>query len=505
MKEKNTTIEKPPVVVIMGHIDHGKSTLLDYIRKTNVVDSEAGGITQHLSAYEVNHKDEKGVLKKITFLDTPGHEAFSQMRNRGASVADIAILIVSAEDSVKTQTVEALNTILDAKIPYIVAINKIDKPGANVEKVKMDLAEKGVYLEGYGGNIPSAEISAKVGTGIDHLLELILLVAEMGELKARTDMPAKGVVIESLLDTKRGISGTLLIKDGVLKKGMVVVSDSATVGTRIMEDFLGKSVSEAVPSSAVRLIGFDKLPTVGKEFTAFENKKDAEKAVIDWQNNAGKKSISENILGSKNVTGETKIVPIIIKTDVAGTIEAIEKEITKICTDQITCKIISKGVGAISEGDVKLASSDREAMIIGFNVKTDKNAKDLNENTGVPIHTFDVIYKITDWLREELEKRRPRKEVAEISGKAKILKFFSATKDRQVVGGRITEGRITVGNNVKIIRRDNEIGTAVIVGLEQGKIKTKEVLEGNECGILVESKLEIAAGDIFEAFTMVEK
>lgn len=505
MDKKQGTMEKPPVVVIMGHIDHGKSTLLDYIRKTNIVDKEAGGITQHLSAYEVQHKNEAGVMKKITFLDTPGHEAFSQMRNRGAAVADIAILIVSAEDSVKTQTVEALNTILDAKIPYIVAINKIDKPGANIEKVKMDLAEKGVYLEGYGGNISSAEISAKEGTGVSHLLELILLTAELEELKARTDVPAKGLVIESLLDTKRGISGTLLVKEGVLKKGMFVVVEDTSVGTRIMEDFLGKPMAETLPSSPVRLIGFDKLPPVGKEFVTYENKKDAERAVAEWKTNGTKAGVNEKILGAKQMTDETKIVPIIIKSDVAGTIEAIEKEIEKICTDKITCKVISKGVGAISEGDVKLASSDKEAFIIGFNVKIDNNARDLNENAGVEIKTFDIIYKITDWLREELEKRRPRKEVAEVSGKVKILKCFSATKERQVVGGRITEGRIASNSVVKIIRRDNEIGAAHIVGLEQGKVKAKEVLEGSECGILIESKFEIAAGDVLEAFTMVSK
>lgn len=505
--EKNNTnnsITRPPVVVIMGHIDHGKSTLLDYIRKTNIVDKEAGGITQHLSAYEVVHKDEKGLSKKITFLDTPGHEAFSMMRVRGAKIADIAILVVSAEDSVKTQTVEALNTILESKIPYIVAINKIDKPGANIEKTKIDLAEKGVYIEGYGGSIPVAEISAKTGTGIDHLLELILLLAEVEDFKGDAKLPATGIVIESHLDTKRGVSATLLVKNGTLKKGMTVVVQDALVGTRIMENFLGKPANEVTFSSPVRLIGFDKIPTVGATFASYENKKEAEKAVELFKDGKVGGKVNDQVLG-KETTEETKVVPIIIKTDVAGTIEAIEKEITKVCTDQITCKVISKGVGAIGEGDLKQASADKEAIIIGFNVKVESKARDLNESLGVEIHTFDIIYKITDWLREELEKRRPRKEMADSLGKVKIIKSFSATKERQVVGGKVTEGRITSNSVVKIIRREFEIGKATIVGLEQGKIKTKEVLEGSECGILVETKIEIASGDILEAFVMVQK
>lgn len=501
-KENNTIVERPPVVVIMGHIDHGKSTLLDYIRKTNVVEGEAGGITQHLSAYEAVHKDEKGVMKKITFLDTPGHAAFSQMRARGAKVADLAILIVSAEDSVKMQTVEALKTILDAKLPYIVAINKIDKPGANIEKVKIDLAEKEVYLEGYGGQTPVAEISAKTGVGVDKLLELILLVAELESWTGDSSKPASGIVIESHLDMKRGISGTLLIKEGTLKKGMTVVAEDAIVGTRILENYLGKTIDSATLSQPVAITGWTKLPPVGATFVSFENKKDAEKFVASGNSNKNAGDDQAKIMGTNK---DAKVVPIIIKTDVAGMLEAIEKEVSKVCTDQITCKIISKGVGTISEGDVRMASSDKDAMIIGFNVKMDPRARDINEELKVPVETFDIIYKITEWLVPELEKRRPRVQTEEILGKAKILKAFSATKEKQVIGGRVTEGKITQGSNVRILRRENEIGSAYIVGLEQGKQKTKEVLEGSECGILIESKMEIVAGDELVAFTMVAK
>ena len=274
--KKENKIERPPVVAVMGHIDHGKSTLLDYIRKTNIVDREAGGITQHISAYEVIHKDEKGKDKKITFLDTPGHEAFSKMRERGAKIADIAILMVSAEDGVKPQTIEAYKTIVASNTPCIVAINKIDKPGADIERTKINLAENEIYLENFGGQTPFVLISAKVGTGVDELLSLILVLAEMENFTGDISLPASGFVLESNLDSKRGIQATLIIKNGSLKKGMVVAVEDSSCGTRIMENFLGKGVTDATFSSPVRLVGFDKVPKVGGEFMSFENKKEME-------------------------------------------------------------------------------------------------------------------------------------------------------------------------------------------------------------------------------------
>ncbi|MFA5933934.1 MAG: translation initiation factor IF-2 [Candidatus Paceibacterota bacterium] len=501
IEKENTLIERPPVVVIMGHIDHGKSTLLDYIRKSNIVEKEAGGITQHLSAYEVVHKNDVGIDKKITFLDTPGHEAFSKMRERGAQTADIAILVVSAEDSVKAQTVEALNTILESKIPYIVAINKIDKPGANIEKVKNDLVEKGVYIEGYGGSIPYALISAKTGEGVDNLLSLILLSAELEEFKGNPALPATGIVIESNLDTKRGMTATLVIKDGTLEKGMFVVAGTAIVGTRMVENFLGKPITSATFSSPIRLIGFDVAPSVGSIFTSYSNKKDAEQVVRE------NKEINQTPQNSINQTNdnEIKYIPIVIKTDVYGTAEAIEKEVGKLSAEGITFKIINKGVGAIGESDIKMASADKDSIIVGFNVKMESGARDLNEKMGVSVQTFDIIYKLTDFLKEEMEKRRPRTETAEVTGKAKIIKIFSSTKDKYVIGGRVTEGRIVDGSTVRIMRRDFEIGKAKIIELQQGKIKTREVLEENEFGMMIESKLEIAPGDVIEAFIMVTK
>ena len=362
MKEKNNIISRPPVVVVMGHIDHGKSTLLDYIRKTNIVDTEAGGITQHISAYVVNHKDEKGVEKTITFLDTPGHEAFSHMRERGAVAADIAILVVSAEDSVKAQTIEAWNTITESKVPYVVAINKIDKPNANPEKVKLDLAEKGIYLEGYGGDVPFALVSSKTGAGINDLLDIILLVADMNELSGDASLEASGVVIESNLDQKRGISATLIVKNGTLKSGEFVVVDDSMAPVRIFEDFRGKPIKEAPISSPVRITGFTKLPNSGQTFVSFKTKKEAEEAIENNKLNNKKQAGSQEALCS---TEDLKVIPIIIKADVAGVGEAVLKEIKKIENDCVKFKILANDVGLINENDIKLAQSDKETVILG--------------------------------------------------------------------------------------------------------------------------------------------
>ncbi len=486
------SISRAPVVVVMGHIDHGKSTLLDYIRKSNIVDKEAGGITQHISAYEVIHKDEHGTDRRITFLDTPGHEAFSGMRVRGAQTAEIAILVVSAEDGVKTQTLEAYETIIKSKVPYIVAINKIDKPGANPEKTKNDLVEHGIYIEGFGGDIPFAEISAKTGQGVDQLLSLVLLVTDMNEYTADISIPAVGIVIESNVDKKRGVSASLIIKDGILEKGMFVVAEGALTTTRIMENFLGKTISEAFPSQPVRLIGFDKLPPVGSVFQAYKTKKEAEKAQATCEN-----STSQTAGDTTQTTQKT--IPLIIKTDVYGTAEAIEKEVRKMATESISFRILQKGVGAIGEADIKLAGGSEDAVIVGFNVGMDASVRDFNEKQKVTIGTFEIIYKLTDWLKELIEARRPRVETTEIVGKLKVIKTFSRTKDRQVLGGKVIEGKFYADANVRIMRREAEIGKGSIVELQQSKSKAREVDTDTECGLMIETKIDIAPGDVLEA------
>jgi len=498
-QNSNSITERPPVVVIMGHIDHGKSTLLDYIRKSNIVEEEAGGITQHLSAYEVEYPNENKDIKKITFLDTPGHEAFSKMRERGTGVADLAVLVVSAEDSVKAQTLEAWNTIQEAKIPYIIAINKIDKPGANIEKTKNDLTEKGIYLEGFGGDVPFVEISAKTGQGINLLLGMILLVSELGEFKGDLSIPAVGEIIESNLDKNRGISATLVIKNGTLKRGMFVIAGNAIASTRIMENFLGKTIDSVAFSSPVRIVGFDQVPPAGSGFISFENKKEAEQYILNNKTNPEiqKSGLSENT--------DAMMVPLILKTDALGTNEALEKEILKLNTPEVGFNIISKGIGYIGESDIKTASGSTESIIIGFNVKVERNAMDVNEKEKVNIQTFDIIYKAIDWLKEELEKQRPRKEVLDVTGKAKIIKIFSKTKERQVVGGKVVEGTLSLDNVVRILRREFELGKAKLVELQQSKIKTKTINEGLEFGMQIESKVDLAPGDIIEAYKITYK
>ncbi len=494
-----TTTTRPPVVAVMGHIDHGKSTLLDYIRKANVVAGEAGGITQHLSAYEITipYKTANGIQqRRITFLDTPGHAAFTGMRERGAVAADIAILVVSAEDGVKAQTIEALHTIRNANIPFIVAINKIDRPGANIEKAKQMLAEQEVLVEGYGGNISWNAISAKIGTGIDELLETILLVADMEALTATPANNAEGIIIESRLDPKRGIAATLIVKDGTLKRGQFVVAGTAITTTRIMENFLGNSIEVADPGTPVQLVGFDSLPEVGVPVVVFDKKRAAEDYIEEL-------AMAEKAVEVRTQEGE-KVVPLIIKADVYGTVEAVEREIQKMNVEGLHIKIISKGIGSIGETDIKQAQSDKNVIILGFNVDLDKSARDIQDKIGATIQTFDIIYKLTEWLEVELEKRRPRVETREVIGTAKVLKTFSKTKERQVLGCRVESGSITDGAKVSVMRRDFALTTGTVVELQQAKQKVKEVIEG-ECGILVECKNDIAPGDMLEAFIYQSK
>ena len=505
-KKEEKSITRPPVVVIMGHIDHGKSTLLDYIRKTNIVEGELGGITQHISAYEVIHSPLNSEQeKKITFIDTPGHESFSKMRERGAQIADIAVLIVSAEDGVKPQTIEAWKTITANKIPCIVAINKIDKTNANIQKTKTELAENEIYLENYGGKIPFVEISAKNGTGVDDLLSLINILAEMENYKGDKDENASGLVIETNLDSKRGIQATLIIKNGSLRKGMIVVVEDSVCSTNIMENFLGKIINEAAFSSPIRLIGFDKMPRIGAEFKSFKTKKEVEKYIREFD-------FSRSDLGDSKRSdlfppedGTKKIIPIILKADIAGSIEAIEKEINKIRNENAEFKIVQKGVGPISESDIKTISGGENILVIGFNVKIDKSAVELADKRGITISFFDIIYKMTEWLEGEMEKRRPRIETIETTGSSKVLKVFSHTKERQIVGGRVLKGRIVLDKIVKIMRRDFEIGRGRIVNLEKAKMKVKEVEEGTEFGMMIESKTEIVEGDVIESFNVTQK
>ena len=492
----NNLINRPPVVVIMGHIDHGKSTLLDYIRKSNIVAKEAGGITQHLGAYEAMHGKQV-----ITFLDTPGHEAFCAIRERGAQVADIAVLVVSAEDGVKPQTIEALKCIQTEKIPFIVAINKTDKPGADVEKTKQSLAENEIYVEGYGGDVPVVPISALTGKGIPELLDMIILVSEMGGFKADSNKLAEGAIIEAGLDNKKGIYATLLIKNGTLKSGNYIVADDAYSPVRILDDFLGKAIKSATFSSPVRVIGFNKIPTVGTKFIVVEDKKEAEQLAENY------KPVIEKV-PEKNLIADTETsisLPFIIKADAIGSLEGIKHEIAKIQEPKVRIKIVSEGIGNINEGDVKTAQSDPQITILAFNAKPDAKAKSILERSTVKVESFEIIYKLIEFVKNIVTTNVPKEYIDEISGTAKILALFSKNKDKQILGGKVQQGSILLGSEVKILRRDAEIGRGKVKELQQQKAKTEEVREGYEFGALIESRIEIVVGDKIQGFKTVEK
>lgn len=499
--QTSTESTRPPVIAIMGHIDHGKSTLLDYIRKTNIVDKEAGGITQRISAYEVIHTDGEGAERRITFLDTPGHEAFQAMRERGASIADIAVLIVSAEDGVKPQTLEALRAIQEAKLPFVVAINKIDKPAADVPRTKQTLAENEVFVEGYGGNVPVVEISAKVGTGVDTLLDTLLLVADLEHFTMNPEAPGEGFVLESNMDAKRGATATLVLKNGSLHKGGFVVAGEAVAPLRIVENFLGKPINEALPSAPVRVAGWNRLPRVGEKFSLLKDKKGAESLAQEF----AQTQTSVAPTTPREASSAIAVIPLIIKADAEGSAEAVVHELTKEEQETVKIKLIASGAGSITENDVKLLSGITGGVIVGFNAMPDTRAQELAERQGITIATFDIIYKLREWFAGIVAKRRPRVMTEEVRGTVKVLKTFSRTKDRQIIGGRVEEGKVVVGDRVKIMRRETEIEEGKVIEVQMQKSKVREAEEGNECGLLIEAKLDIAPGDRIRSCALVER
>ncbi len=488
-------LTKQPVVAIVGHVDHGKSTLLDYIHKTNVVDGEAGGITQKISAYVATHNG-----KKITFLDTPGHESFQNMRERGIEIADIAILVVSAEDGVKEQTMQAYETIQKINIPYIVAISKIDKAGADIEKTKNNLVEKGIYLEGMGGDIPFVSVSAKVGTGIDELLENILLISEMSELNYDANTEATGRILESFVDPKRGISATLVLSDGVLPTTGAILAGVSMSPIRIIEDFNGKNIKNAIAGEPIKVTGFDTIPKAGTIFITSSDKKSLEKKQAEEINDQKKIVLDPRLYRNAKV-----VVPVIIKSSSLGALEAVKYEMKKLETADVKIKIIGEGVGNISEGDMMLASGDENVSILGFDVGIESKAREQAERFKLKPETFDIIYKLAERFAVIVDEKTPFEEIEKIIGKLKVLKTFSTNKDIRVVGGKVTEGSVRDGVTVKIVRREYEIGKGKVVGLQQMKMKSKEVFEGNECGMEVDTKHEIIAGDILVVVEIEKK
>ncbi len=504
---------KNPVVIIMGHVDHGKSTLLDYIRKSNIADREVGGITQKMSAYEINHND-----GKITFLDTPGHESFTSMRDRGARSADIAILIVSAEDGVKPQTLDALKSIQDANVPFFIGVSKIDKVGADLEKTKQSLAENNIFVEGYGGDISFIPFSGKTGDGVSDLLDMIMLMSEVADIKAAYDVPAECIVIESGRDKIRGIHATMIVKNGTLKVGSFIVSGGAISPVRIIENFEGKAQKTFEPGQPVRLIGWVETPKVGDICIMCEDKETAEllaeeqkkmQILEDEVNNEGKvpaAKIPANIRALYGLEVDNNwTLPIVLKTDSVGTLDAVKQEIAKIKFENIELRIVRAETGDINENDIKLAQGSKDSVIVGYNTKVDNVAKNLANQLNLKIETFDIIYKLSEWLENEARSKAPKILEEESHGTLKVLKIFNANKTKQVLGGKVETGKINLGDKIKIMRRDNEIGRGEIVELQHARSQVKSVEADTECGLMIEAKIEIVTGDVIAAFSVIEK
>jgi len=472
VKQKVNLIERPPVIVVLGHIDHGKTTLLDYIRKTNVAAKESGNITQHIGAYQISHNN-----KKITFIDTPGHEAFSKMRSRGAKVADIAILVVAADEGLKPQTIEAIKNIKEANLEMLVAINKIDKTEASPEKVKQQLAEEGVLLEGWGGTISNQEVSAKSGKGINELLDLLLLTAEMLELKADKSAQGQGVVIEAKTDTKIGNISSLLVQNGTVKMGDFIVAGTSMGKIKKIENDKGETVKEASFSSPIQVIGFDTLPNVGDEFYIAKNKKEALEMIKLKQASAslGKK------VSNKDKTGK-KLVNIILKADFSGTKEALEKLTEDLVFEDIAAQIKKSGVGDITENDIKFAKST-EAIIVGFKVNAPSSVKKLAEQNKVKIISGNIIYEVIEKIKKEMSEFLMPEIIKSNIGKLQVLAIFKKDKLKIIAGGKIVEGKAKRGAKIDVIRKGEEIMTGKLTQLQHNKEDVTEVSLGKECGI----------------------
>ena len=477
-------VVKSPVVVILGHVDHGKSSILEAIKDLKITSRESGGITQHIAAYEIDHEG-----KKITFVDTPGHEAFSSMRSRGSKVADIAILVIAAEEGIKPQTKEAIKHIKEVGIPMIVALNKIDKPQADPERVKRELITEEVVVESMGGKIPSINVSAETKQGITELLEMISLIAEMENFQVDTDSVAEGVVIESHVDSNRGTIATLIVQGGTLKVGDILGTFSTIGKIKAIEDFQGNSIKEAFPSMPVTIIGFEKVPGVGETFKVYPDAEEAKKHVGEIK----------NVIERVKVEDEDSVLKIIIKADVVGSLEAIKEVLKTIPQEKAIIQVLKAEVGEINDSDIQLAKTS-EAMTIGFRVKANPIAQKLALRERVRIITFDVIYHLAEAVRTALEKKVAHETVRKDIGKLKVLAIFKTDKDSQIIGGKVMEGEMIRGISVNVYRDEEKVGAGKIAKLQKDKKEVGEVGKGIECGMLYKGDIEVQEDDILEAY-----
>lgn len=494
--------ERPPIITIMGHVDHGKTTLLDTIRKANVASGEAGGITQAIGAYMVNYKD-----KKLTFIDTPGHAAFTSMRARGAQITDIVIIIVAADDGVMPQTVEAIDHAKAANVPILVAINKVDKPDANVERTLTGLAEHGLTPESWGGDIIVNEISAKNGTGVDELLENILLVAEMQEYKANPDRYATGTVIESKKDDKAGICATVLIQNGTLRIGDPMVIGNAYAKVRTIKNDLGKGLVSAGPASPVEITGLTEVPDAGDKFMAFESEKEAKKIATERTERA--KEASSNLAGVSledlfdRIKEGQKEIKVVLKADVNGSAEAVKSALEKIDVEGVKVEVIRSAVGGITESDVVLAGASN-AMIIGFNVRGNSKVMDTAKSYGVTIKTYDIIYKVVEDMEKAMKGLLEPEFEEKVIGSLEIRQIFKFSKVGLIAGCKVTNGKVTTGAKARLIRDDIVIYNGEVNTLQKGKDNAKEVTNGMECGITLLNCQDYKEQDIIEIYELVK-
>jgi len=495
---------RPPVVTIMGHVDHGKTSLLDSIRGADVVAHEAGGITQHIGAYQVQLPDKS----KITFLDTPGHEAFTEMRARGANVTDIVVLVVAADDGLRPQTVEAINHTKAAGVPMIVAINKIDKPEAKPQKVREELLQHEVIVEDMGGDVQDVEVSAKIKTNLDKLLEAIQLQAEILELKANPDRPAEGTVIEAKLDKGRGPLATVLVQRGTLRVGDVFVAGASSGKVRAMIDDHGRQVKEAGPSVPVEVLGLSAVPSAGDPFTVVENEARAREVaayrqgVLDRKRTTSAPVSLENMFASHAST--TKELPLVIKADVQGSVEAIVHALNRLSTDEIKVRVLHSGVGAITESDVTLASASG-APIIGFNVRPNAKAREVAERNKVELRYYDVIYHLTDWVKGAMAGELGPEIIETVVGRAEVREVFPAGKKDKAAGLLVTEGVIRKGLSARLTREDVIVSKTTISSLRRFKDDVAEVRAGLECGVMLADTNDIKSGDTLEVFEVEER
>ena len=495
--------ERPPVVTIMGHVDHGKTTLLDTIRKTNVAGGEAGGITQAIGAYQIEYNG-----KKITFIDTPGHAAFTEMRARGASITDIVIIIVAADDGVMPQTKEAIDHAKAAGVPIIVAVNKIDKPTANVEKVLTEMSASGLQPESWGGDIMFVNISAVTGEGIDDLLERIILLSEISELKANPNRYASGTVIESKLDKASGVVTNLLIQNGTLRLGDPIVVGTISGKVRTLKNDKGENLVEATPSMPVSITGLSESPSAGDKFMAFESEKKAKKIAEERREaeqarrNKPKTQVSLEDLFNRREAGE-KEINIILKADVKGSEEAVKNSLLKLDVEGIKVNVIRSGIGAISESDILLAEASN-AIIIGFNIRPEHKISEIAKDKGVDIRLYDIIYKVVEEMESALKGKLEPEYEEVVLGEAEVRKLFKFSKVGTIAGSYVRSGIIKRGAQARVIRDGIVVNDSIIATLAREKNEAKEVKQGLECGITIENFNDIKEKDIIEAYELKE-